>query len=220
MLIAELVARVESREKYAELAARWMRGVRAELFPDFDQALAAGPVLYKRAPEDSSTPLGEPGAVWANLTVQRKPNRLGGTSTLYSAKWGFAEPFRDYAAPVRSYQGMITRQEWWALTRKGRGLVAAVRAAVMDAGRALQLPSRLLDGVEHTINRGIRRGIAKQSDWLSRSSLCSSSHPRYRFEMRNLCGSRGWPRQRLGNPRSSACGRRGVSLHSGARPDR
>ncbi len=67
------------------------------------------------------------------------------------AKWGFAEPFRDYAAPVRGYQGMTARQEAWALTRKGRGIVAAVRSAVVDAGRALQLPSRLLDSVEHTI---------------------------------------------------------------------
>lgn len=63
------------------------------------------------------------------------------------AKWGFAEPFRDYAAPVRDYQGMIVRQESWALTRKGRGIVAAVRMAVVDARRALQLPSRLLDSV-------------------------------------------------------------------------
>ncbi|WP_285612257.1 DUF2397 family protein [Actinokineospora globicatena] len=67
------------------------------------------------------------------------------------AKWGFVEPFRDYAAPVRTLQGMIVRQESWALTRKGRGIVAAVRLAVVDARRALQLPSRLLDGVEGTI---------------------------------------------------------------------
>ncbi|TQM85469.1 uncharacterized protein (TIGR02677 family) [Saccharothrix saharensis] len=67
------------------------------------------------------------------------------------ATWGFAEPFRDYAAPVRSLQGVIVRQEAWALSRKGRGIVAAVRLAVVDARRALQLPSRLLDGVESTI---------------------------------------------------------------------
>lgn len=72
------------------------------------------------------------------------------------AKWGFAEPFRDYAAPLRSYQGMIIRQEAWALTRKGRGIVAAVRAAVVDSKRALQLPSRLLDSVEHTVRRMLR----------------------------------------------------------------
>ncbi|RJQ86634.1 DUF2397 family protein [Amycolatopsis panacis] len=70
------------------------------------------------------------------------------------AKWGFTEPFRDYAAPVRSFQGVIVRQESWALTRKGRAIVAAVRLAVVDARRALQLPSRLLDGVESTI-RGL-----------------------------------------------------------------
>lgn len=62
------------------------------------------------------------------------------------ARWGFAEPFRDYAAPVRSFQGVVVRQESWALTRKGRGIVAAVRLAIVDARRALQLPSRLLDG--------------------------------------------------------------------------
>lgn len=67
------------------------------------------------------------------------------------AKWGFAEPFRDYAAPVRSFQGLVVRQEAWALTRRGRGVVAAVRAAVVDVVRALQLPSRLLDGVERTL---------------------------------------------------------------------
>jgi uncharacterized protein (TIGR02677 family) len=70
------------------------------------------------------------------------------------AKWGFAEPFRDYTAPVRDYQGVVVRQEAWALTRKGRGIVAAVRAAVVDTRRALQLPSRLLDSVELTI-RGV-----------------------------------------------------------------
>jgi uncharacterized protein (TIGR02677 family) len=66
-------------------------------------------------------------------------------------KWEFAEPFRDYAAPVRSLQGFTGRTESWTLTRRGRGIVAAVRTAVVDAKRALQLPSRLLDGVERTI---------------------------------------------------------------------
>ncbi|MEW2352991.1 DUF2397 family protein [Spirillospora sp. NPDC029432] len=75
------------------------------------------------------------------------------------AKWGFAEPFRDYTAPVRDYQGVIVRQEAWALTRKGRGIVAAVRAAVIDARRALQLPSRLLDSVEMTV-RGLLDHLA------------------------------------------------------------
>jgi uncharacterized protein (TIGR02677 family) len=65
--------------------------------------------------------------------------------------WGFVEPFRDFAAPLRSYQGAISRQESWALTRRGRVVVAAVRSAVADASRALQLPSKLLDGVEATL---------------------------------------------------------------------
>ena len=61
--------------------------------------------------------------------------------------------FRDYAAPLRSYQEMLGRQEGWALTPRGRYVVAAVRSAVVDAHRALQLPSRLLDSVERTIRR-------------------------------------------------------------------
>lgn len=67
------------------------------------------------------------------------------------AAWRFAEPFHDYAAPVRSLQGLVVRQEAWALTRLGRSIVAAVRTAVVDVVRALQLPSRLLDGVERTL---------------------------------------------------------------------
>jgi uncharacterized protein (TIGR02677 family) len=66
-------------------------------------------------------------------------------------KWGFAEPFRDFAAPVRNYHGVISRQEAWALTRRGRTIVAAVRSAIASADRALQLPSRLLDSVEETL---------------------------------------------------------------------
>ncbi|MEV7970256.1 hypothetical protein AB0O34_30355 [Sphaerisporangium sp. NPDC088356] len=63
------------------------------------------------------------------------------------AKWGFTEPFRDYTAPVRDYRGVIVRQEAWALTRKGRGIVAAVRAAVVETRRALQL----LQHADHTL---------------------------------------------------------------------
>ncbi|MFE4674263.1 DUF2397 family protein [Streptomyces sp. NPDC056723] len=65
--------------------------------------------------------------------------------------WRFAEPFHDYAAPLRSLQGLSAREEAWALTRRGRGIVAAVRTAVVDVVRALQLPSRLLDSVERTL---------------------------------------------------------------------
>lgn len=67
------------------------------------------------------------------------------------ADWGLAEPFRDFAAPVRNYHGVLGRHEEWALTRRGRAVVAAVRTAVSSADRALQLPSRLLDSVEHTL---------------------------------------------------------------------
>jgi uncharacterized protein (TIGR02677 family) len=64
---------------------------------------------------------------------------------------GFAEPFHDYAAPLRTLHGLAARDEAWALTQRGRGIVAAVRTAVVDVVRALQLPSRLLDGVERTL---------------------------------------------------------------------
>ncbi len=70
------------------------------------------------------------------------------------ARWEFAKPFRDFAAPVRNYQGVIIRQEAWALTRRGRAIVTAVRTAIASADRALQLPSRLLDSVEQTV-RGL-----------------------------------------------------------------
>ncbi|MFD1364408.1 DUF2397 family protein [Actinoplanes sichuanensis] len=61
------------------------------------------------------------------------------------------EPFRDYAALSSGLDAVVRRQEAWALTRIGRSVVAAVRAAVLDANRALQLPARLLDNVERTI---------------------------------------------------------------------
>lgn len=67
------------------------------------------------------------------------------------ALWGFVEPFRDFAAPLHSYQGVVGRQEAWALTRRGRSIVTAVRTAVGSVDRALQLPSRLLDSVEQTL---------------------------------------------------------------------
>lgn len=67
------------------------------------------------------------------------------------ALWGFVGPFRDFAAPLRSYQGVVGRQEAWALTRRGRSIVTAVRNAVGSVDRALQLPSRLLDSVEQTV---------------------------------------------------------------------
>lgn len=61
------------------------------------------------------------------------------------------EPFRDYAALNSGLEAVIRRQEAWALTRTGRAVVAAVRTAVVDSRRALQLPNRLLDGVERTV---------------------------------------------------------------------
>ncbi|MET8091522.1 DUF2397 family protein [Micromonospora sp. NPDC005220] len=61
------------------------------------------------------------------------------------------EPFRDYAALNAGLDAVVRRQEAWALTKIGRAVVAAVRTAVVDSRRALQLPSRLLDSVERTV---------------------------------------------------------------------
>jgi uncharacterized protein (TIGR02677 family) len=66
---------------------------------------------------------------------------------------GLVESFRDYTAPVASLSDGVRRQEAWALTRKGRIVVRAVRDAVNDLDRALQLPPRLLDAIEGTLSR-------------------------------------------------------------------
>lgn len=139
---------------------RWWQEVEARDWTAFSQPddlvrerytalLAALEELSTRAPMSTLSEI----ALQAKLVGYHDPL---GENDLRSAldqlaKWGFAEPFRDYAAPVRSLRGVIVRQESWALTRKGRGVVAAVRLAVVDARRALQLPSRLLDGVESTV---------------------------------------------------------------------
>jgi len=75
-------------------------------------------------------------------------------------EWKLAEPFRDYASVSSGLEAVVRRQEAWALTQTGRGVVAAVRAAVVDAKRALQLPSRLLDSVERTIRALLEHVVA------------------------------------------------------------
>ncbi|WP_201452417.1 DUF2397 family protein [Streptomyces sp. HM190] len=100
-----------------------------------------------------------PMATLSDITAQLK--RVGYHDPLPQAElrslldqlmeWQFAEPFHDYAAPLRSLQGLSAREEAWALTQRGRGIVAAVRTAVVDVVRALQLPSRLLEEVQDTL---------------------------------------------------------------------
>lgn len=68
-------------------------------------------------------------------------------------EWTLLEPFRDWAATMSSLSAVRHRQEAWALTRTGRAVVAAVRDAVVDARRSLQLPARLLDSVERTLRQ-------------------------------------------------------------------
>ncbi len=69
----------------------------------------------------------------------------------YLVKAGLVKPFKDYTAPVTSYGDATRRQEAWALTKQGRIVVRAVRSAVNDIDRSLQLPPRLLDAVDTTV---------------------------------------------------------------------
>jgi uncharacterized protein (TIGR02677 family) len=69
------------------------------------------------------------------------------------------EPFRDYAALNSGLDAVVRRQEAWALTKVGRAVVGAVRAAVVDSRRALQLPNRLLDGVDRTLRSLLDHGM-------------------------------------------------------------
>ncbi|MCE7011812.1 DUF2397 domain-containing protein [Kibdelosporangium philippinense] len=62
------------------------------------------------------------------------------------------KPFKDYTAPVASLSDGTRRQEAWALTKKGRVIVRAVRNAVSSLDRTLQLPPRLLDAVHDTVH--------------------------------------------------------------------
>jgi len=69
----------------------------------------------------------------------------------YLVKADLVKPFKDYTAPVTSYGDATRRQEAWALTKQGRIVVRAVRSAVNDIDRSLQLPPRLLDAVDTTV---------------------------------------------------------------------
>jgi uncharacterized protein (TIGR02677 family) len=62
-----------------------------------------------------------------------------------------AKPFKDYTAVVADYRDALRRQEAWSLSTRGRVVVRAVRDAVTDLDRSLQLPPRLLDAVETTV---------------------------------------------------------------------
>jgi hypothetical protein len=87
-LQCELITEVGNRERFADLAKGWVAGVREEVFPDLDRALAAGPVLYRRNPLEASVdiPWGEPGAVWAQLHINKGPEPIGGRRVLYTVR--------------------------------------------------------------------------------------------------------------------------------------
>jgi hypothetical protein len=87
-LQCDLDAEVGDRDRFTELAVGWLTEVREVVFPGLDRALAAGPVLYRRDPREASAdvPWGEPGAVWAQLHVNKDPEPIGGRRLLYTAR--------------------------------------------------------------------------------------------------------------------------------------
>lgn len=72
-LRAEAVARAESRERFAELAAAWFTRVREELLPELDRGLKAGPSLAVTEATAPDARIGPPGGTYGQLRVQRKP---------------------------------------------------------------------------------------------------------------------------------------------------
>jgi hypothetical protein len=76
-LRADVVARVESRESFAELAADWFTMARSELFPWLDQGLSGN-----GEPAADGPPGGTSGTLW----VQREPTLLGGSRARYSPR--------------------------------------------------------------------------------------------------------------------------------------
>ena len=83
-LRAEVVTRVPSRERFAELAAAWFTETREELFPELDRGLAAGPSLKFDHAEDPETPMGPLGGAYGTLWVRRQPAPVGGSRARYS----------------------------------------------------------------------------------------------------------------------------------------
>lgn len=81
---AEVVARVPSRNRFAELAAGWLTETREKLFPEFDRGLRAGPSTPGQREDDQDALMGPPGGAAATIWVRRKPSELGGSQAAYS----------------------------------------------------------------------------------------------------------------------------------------
>lgn len=64
---------------------------------------------------------------------------------------GLVSPCKDYAAAINRFSDGRLRQEAWALTKRGRIVVRAVRDATRNLDRALQLPPRLLDALVNAL---------------------------------------------------------------------
>ncbi|MGW3009546.1 DUF2397 family protein [Streptomyces sp. NPDC001219] len=64
---------------------------------------------------------------------------------------GYATPCVDHTAAVESLSDGRRRREAWALTRRGRVVVAGVRDIARRLNRTLRLPPRLLDAIEQTL---------------------------------------------------------------------
>jgi hypothetical protein len=79
----ELIAEVEGRERFVELASGWLTEVLPAVFPDLDRRLAEGRVL--REVERASV-RGEPGTLWATLNVNKRPDVRGWRRALYTPR--------------------------------------------------------------------------------------------------------------------------------------
>lgn len=101
-LRADVVARVASRESFAELAADWFATARSELFPRLDQGLGGNtePAL--------ASPTGPPAGISGTVWVQREPTLLGGSRAPYSPRaWqrmldGLADAYPFHIALIMS----------------------------------------------------------------------------------------------------------------------
>jgi hypothetical protein len=96
-LCAELVTRMPSRERFAELAAAWFTQAREQLVPDFDRGLKAGPSLAFDHLEDPRAPMGPPGGAHGILRIRSQPSVFGGSRARYTDR-GWQRMLDDLAA--------------------------------------------------------------------------------------------------------------------------
>jgi hypothetical protein len=85
-LYGELTCHAGTREDFAHLAADWLTGVPAQLFPGLYRSLQASPPPDPRYMHELFVPAGPPGAVVGSLRVRSRPSRTGGSQAFYSER--------------------------------------------------------------------------------------------------------------------------------------